>query len=120
MDEACFGCSKAGRGLCQGPIVSVNAGDTRYCCHSHHYEMGYLGQNGNHFKLNVMHNQTLKYKGVYLCRLTFSKLKKCCGKVFNGIKANSLNSLKLRFCDICISAKIRFFFLFEETDIKEL
>lgn len=34
----CFGCSKAGKGLCQGTIVSVTAGNARYHCH----EMGCL------------------------------------------------------------------------------
>lgn len=58
------------------------------------------------------HNQISKYTGVYLGRWTFSKLKKCFRKVINGIKANSLNSLKLGLCDICISAKIRSFFSF--------
>lgn len=103
------GCAKA------VPIVSVNASATRYCCHGHHQAMGWFGEKGESFQVKRAaqpHNQVSKYTGVCLGRWTFTKLKKRFGNGINKMKVTSLNSSKLRLCDICVSAKIRSFFSF--------
>lgn len=60
-------------GLCQGPIVSVNASDARYRCHGHRNETGWFGGKWESFQ--VKHGAQPHKRRLFV-QMNFFKIKK--------------------------------------------